>query len=180
MSAVANFNLTADRIREVSKLRQDAVRLSDIESHVTATAGEGEGFLGFTGRTAWLLIVSLMVCAVGIANAMLMSVTERFREIATMKCLGATDRLILVTFVLESVMQGIAGGVIGVIVGLLLGLLRGLISYGWLAMTYMPLLDLLSVAGGSLLIGVILSALAAMYPAWSAARLAPMEAMRIE
>jgi putative ABC transport system permease protein len=179
-SALAGFTLTPERVQEVAKARQENKELTAIESSFAADAGEGKGFMGFSGRTAWLLIVSLMVCAVGIANAMLMSVTERFREIATMKCLGATDQLILITFVLESVMQGIAGGIVGAILGLMLGLLRGLFTYGWIGITEMPVLDILGVAGGSLVIGVVLSALAAMYPAWSAARLAPMEAMRIE
>ena len=179
-SALAGFSLTPERVQEVSKARRENTELTAIESSFAADAGEGKGFMGFSGRTAWLLIVSLMVCTVGIANAMLMSVTERFREIATMKCLGATDQLILITFVLESVMQGIAGGIVGAILGLLLGVLRGLFTYGWIGVTEMPIMDVLGVAGGSLVIGVVLSALAAMYPAWSAARLAPMEAMRIE
>ena len=97
-----------------------------------------------------------------------------------MKCLGATDQLILITFLLESVMQGIAGGIAGAILGLFLGVLRGLFTYGWIGIAEMPMGDILGVAAGSLVIGVVLSALAAMYPAWSAARLAPMEAMRIE
>jgi len=179
-NALAGFTLSPERVQEVAKSRQENAELTAIESSFAADAGEGKGFMGFSGRTAWLLIVSLMVCAVGIANAMLMSVTERFREIATMKCLGATDQLILITFLLESVMQGIAGGIAGAILGLFLGVLRGLFTYGWIGIAEMPMGDILGVAAGSLVIGVVLSALAAMYPAWSAARLAPMEAMRIE
>jgi len=50
----------------------------------------------------WLVVLSLLVCLVGIANAMLMSVTERFREIGTMKCMGALDGFIIKLFILES------------------------------------------------------------------------------
>ncbi|MCK4402075.1 ABC transporter permease, partial [bacterium] len=46
-------------------------------------------------KQIWLVVLSLMVCVVGIANAMLMSVTERYKEIGTMKCLGALDRFII-------------------------------------------------------------------------------------
>jgi len=52
-------------------------------------------------------ILSLLVCAVGIVNAQLMAVTERFREIGTMKCLGALDRFVLRLFILEAGMQGL-------------------------------------------------------------------------
>ncbi|HUU58927.1 MAG TPA: FtsX-like permease family protein, partial [Phycisphaerae bacterium] len=101
-------------------------------------------------------------------------------EIATMKCLGATDGFIMVNFILESMMQGIAGGVIGTALGFLLGTLRGWARYGQIAMEHFPLLDMGTAALLSLGIGVGVSALAAVYPAWVAARLAPMEAMRIE
>ena len=136
--------------------------------------------LGFSNRTLALIAVSFLVCIVGIANAMLMSVMERFREIATMKCLGATDGFIMINFILESCMQGIAGGVIGGVLGLLLGALRSWAAYGWLAITEFPLLKVLEMGGISLGVGVLISALAAVYPAYTAARLAPMEAMRIE
>ena len=52
---------------------------------------------------------------------MLMSVTERFREIGTMKCLGALDGFIVKLFLIESLFQGMAGTVMGVLLGLVLG-----------------------------------------------------------
>jgi len=107
-------------------------------------------------------------------------VTERFREIATMKCLGALDSFIMINFVLESALLGVAGGIGGVVLGAILGILRSLWGFGGLALSNLPGLDLLTAAGLCLVAGVVLAALAAVYPAWVAARLAPMEAMRIE
>jgi putative ABC transport system permease protein len=117
---------------------------------------------------------------VGIANAMLMSVTERFREIATMKCLGATDGFIMINFVLESCLLGVAGGVAGSLLGLVLGAMRSVAAYGWMGLTEMPVGSVLATAGMAMGVGLVISAMAAVYPAWAAARLAPMEAMRIE
>ena len=50
--------------------------------------------VGASSKQRWIIILSLLVCVVGIVNAQLMAVTERFREIGTMKCLGALDRFI--------------------------------------------------------------------------------------
>lgn len=167
---------TAQRIRLVVKDRLDRQELADIESAVAQSGGS----TGFSNRTVWLIIVSFLVCVVGIANAMLMSVTERFREIATMKCLGATDNFIMINFILESIMQGVAGGILGSILGFLLGSLRAWASYGNMAWQNFPLGQVLATAGVAMVVGIVVSALAAMYPAYVAARLAPMEAMRIE
>ncbi|MBS3821243.1 MAG: FtsX-like permease family protein [Planctomycetes bacterium] len=179
---VAAFDIGAERIVTAADYREDQKSLRDVESSiVAATVGtSASGFLGFSTRTMWLVIVSFVVCVVGIANAMLMSVTERFREIATMKCLGATDGFIMINFILESCMQGLAGGLIGTVLGLLLGLLRGWAGYGFMALSNFPLSQVLAIGGVSLVMGIVLSAIAAVYPAWVAARLAPMEAMRIE
>ncbi|HXK45343.1 MAG TPA: hypothetical protein PL060_05245 [bacterium] len=68
-------------------------------------------------RQMWLVSLSLLVCVVGIVNAMLMAVTERSREIGTMKCLGALDKFVVELFLLESSMQGLTGSIIGVIFG---------------------------------------------------------------
>jgi len=177
---LARFSLAVPRIVEVARYEQAQWGLNRAEAIVAGSAGLEKGFLGFPVRTMWLLVVSFVVCVVGIVNAMLMSVTERFQEIATMKCLGATDGFIMLNFILESVMQGIAGGVIGTALGFVLGTLRGWARYGQIAMEHFPLLDMGTAALLSLGIGVAVSALAAVYPAWVAARLAPMEAMRIE
>ncbi|MCJ7543017.1 MAG: FtsX-like permease family protein [Phycisphaerae bacterium] len=171
--------LDARRVRQVAEFMTDQSRLETIKNNVGQVAAS-EGFLGFNNRTLSLIVVSFMVCIVGIANAMLMSVTERFREIATMKCLGATDGFIMINFIMESIMLGIAGGAIGMVLGFILGQLRAWGSYGLMALTSLPVLAVLAAAAVALVVSIIISALAAVYPAWVAARLAPMEAMRIE
>lgn len=132
------------------------------------------------GRQLFLLLISFVVCMVGIANAMLMSITERFREIATMKCLGATDNFIMTQFMLEAGLQGVAGGLLGMGVGFLAALLKSLLLYGGYAVAYWPGLGLAGAAGISLAAGVLLAVLASIYPSWTASRMAPMEAMRVE
>ena len=67
-------------------------------------------------RQIWLVTLSLVVCTVGIANSMLMSVTERFKEIGTMKCLGAMDGFIVKLFLLEAGFLGILASVLGWVV----------------------------------------------------------------
>lgn len=175
---IESLDASAERIAEVASGRLKMDRLAEVEASLPEEGGGG--WLGFSSRTAWLILISFVVCVVGVANAMLMSVTERFREIATMKCLGALDSVIMVMFVMESSLQGLAGGLVGVVLGLLLGVVRSLWGFGTLALVNLPGLVLLASAGVCLVAGVVLAALAAVYPAWVAARLAPMEAMRIE
>ncbi len=175
----APLGLTAETVRETATAWLEEQRLANLESSVQAMDATG-GFMGFSTRILWLIGVSLIVCVVGIANAMLMSVTERFKEIATMKCLGATDGFIMTNFIMESGFQGLAGGLIGGLLGLLLGIVRAALGYGWMALTNLPGLDLLLVFAFSVAAGVALSVLAAIYPALAAARLAPLEAMRVE
>ncbi|MBS3733608.1 MAG: FtsX-like permease family protein [Phycisphaerae bacterium] len=179
VASLKPLGLTAERVEQVAERQLAARELAETEAEVSALTVK-TGFMGFSARTIWLLVVSFIVCVVGIANAMLMSVTERFREIATMKCLGATDGFIMINFVLESCLQGVAGSIIGLVLGLVLGILRTALQYGTTALQQLPAVDLLATAGLSFVIGVVISALAAVYPAWVAARLAPMEAMRIE
>jgi len=128
----------------------------------------------------WLIVISLLVCGVGISNAMLMSVTERFREIGTMKCLGALDGFIVKLFLLESTFQGVAGTVFGVLIGFVFMLLAGLKSFGLATFHYFPTLQVLLIIVYAFAVGGILSILAAVFPALRAAHMAPVEAMRVE
>lgn len=138
------------------------------------------GWLGLGERVQWLLIISMLVCIVGITNAMLMSVTERFREIATLKCLGALDGSIMGMFVLEACTLGAVGGLIGAVLGAFIGFLRAAVSFGPYAVSALPLGELFLGMGAAFLLGILLAGGAAILPAYQAARLAPMEAMRIE
>ncbi len=171
--------LSVDRIVAVARKQINDSKLAEVEAGLEAEMAEGTT-LGFSNRVMWLIIVSMVVCVVGIANAMLMSVTERFNEIATMKCLGATDGFIMLNFILESGLQGFFGGIAGALGGLLLGTLRSSLGYGFMAIQNIPIAAILAGIGIAIASGVIISVIAAIYPAFVAARLAPMEAMRVE
>jgi len=179
-------NATDERPALRTALLKSGVDLEK-EGSAAATAPATGFFASFiklirnTGtRDKWLIVLSLLVCVVGIVNAMLMSVTERFREIGTMKCLGALDRFIVRLFLLESSGLGMIGTVIGIGVGFLLTMLRVTISYGFYPWKFFPAVTLVQAVFISLLVGTILSVLAAIYPAWTAAKMEPVAAMRIE
>lgn len=131
-------------------------------------------------RQAWLVVMSLLVCGVGITNSMLMSVTERFREIGTMKCLGALDSFIVRLFLIESVVLGFLGSVVGALVGHLIMLIVFMIREGasvaakmnW---AHMGLYFLVAIG-----LGCILAFVAAVAPAVRAAQMPPAAALATE
>ena len=135
---------------------------------------------GNSPKMRWIVILSLLVCVVGIVNAQLMAVTERFREIGTMKCLGALDSFILRLFLLEAGMQGLVGSAIGALSGGLFSLLTAVVRFGTVVFTSLSWMEVV----GSLMfatgVGCLLSLLGVLYPAIVAARMLPIEAMRVE
>ncbi len=161
----------------LAKQEREAAQWTEVEPLLV---GVGGGFMGMGERMTWLLLLSLVVCVVGIANAMLMSVTERYREIATFKCLGALDGSILLVFLMEAALLGSMGGFLGAVLGMVLGTLSMTVSFGFLVFETLPLGMLLLGLALSIFTGFLLAALASIYPSYKAARLAPMEAMRIE
>ncbi len=140
----------------------------------------GADVIAASAKQRWIVSLSLLVCIVGIINAQLMSVTERFREIGTMKCLGALDRFIVRLFVLEALMQGLAGSSVGAILGVAGATVSAALTLGmpifssfpWMALLYSMLL--------SVVVGTGLSLTGVIYPAIMAARMQPVEAMRLE
>ena len=130
-------------------------------------------------RTAWIALISVFVTVIGVSNALLMSVTERFREIGTMKCLGALSAFIRTLFLMESSLIGVAGSIIGVIVGALLPAIVYGFLYGFPTIMVSLNYGLLGLAAiGSAVAGTILSILAAIYPARVASNMVPAAALR--
>lgn len=117
--------------------------------------------------------VSLLVGGIGIMNIMLVSVTERTKEIGLRKAIGATRKDILLQFLVESVVVGIVGGIAGILTGILFALILNYLA-GW-ATAVSPASILISFLF-SLIIGLIFG----VYPARSASRLHPIEALRSE
>ncbi len=128
----------------------------------------------------WLVGVALVVSVVGITNAMLIAVYERYKEIGTMKCLGALDRHIILLFMVESSFQGLAGGVLGFILGLAAAVVSTGFSTGFNIALKVPALQMLTLFAGSVLLALALSIMATVYPAWRASQLKPVEALRYE
>jgi putative ABC transport system permease protein len=112
-------------------------------------------------------------------NIMLVSVTERTREIGLRKALGATDKNILLQFLTESVFLTSAGGVIGIVLGSVLSFLVSIIltrvvSLGW-TFTFPVSAAIIGVAV-AFVVGIVFG----LYPARKAARKSPIEALRYE
>lgn len=126
-------------------------------------------------KNTWLVVMSLLVSVVGITNAMLMSVTERYKEIGTIKCLGALDNFVVKLFLIESGLLGFFGSLLGSLLGMVFMLATGTGVLGNIAWG-----DLMVRFGMCIVIGTFLSILAAVPPAMRAAKMPPADAMRTE
>jgi putative ABC transport system permease protein len=131
-----------------------------------------------TSKTLTVLLggiaaVSLLVGGIGVMNIMLVSVTERIREIGLRKALGATPRVIRRQFLVEASMLGFVGGITGLVVG-------AVGSRGLAHVLSQPVTISGTAAAGALLVALVIGIVAGVYPAGRAARLAPIEALRSE
>ncbi len=131
-------------------------------------------------RQTWLVVMSLVLSAVGITNSMLMAVAERFREIGTMKCLGALDSFIVKLFFIEAGLMGVVASVAGSVVGWGLITLLTLFRQGVGAITAVSPLAWLVLFLQAMGIGVVLTVVATILPAYRAAKMPPAAALRVE
>jgi hypothetical protein len=177
--AFLGYTLTGSAIaRELFRLHGDkAAPLLAAAGHTVDAAGGG---LSTGPKELWLIALSLLVCTVGIVNAQLMSVTERFREIGIMKCLGALDGIVLRLFLLEALIMGVLGSGAGALLGVVVSFVAALLNYPGLDFAGLSVLPLLAQAGMAWATGVGLSLLGVLYPAYLAAKLQPIIVMREE
>ena len=133
-----------------------------------------------SAQDLWLMILALLVCTVGIVNAQLMTVTERFREIGIMKCLGALDRIILRLFLIEAFIVGLVGSGVGALFGLIISWLTTMVRFRALNFSGLDIMPLLAQTINAWGIGIGLAVLGVLYPAILAARMQPVIVMREE
>ena len=114
-----------------------------------------------------------MIGGIGVMNIMLVSVTERTKEIGIRKAVGATRGNILSQFLIEAIFLTSIGGLAGLVVGEIFSILMNIYSP---LPAYVPLWAIAVGIGVSALVGIIFG----LWPAWKAARLDPIEALRYE
>ena len=131
-------------------------------------------------KERWIVLLSLLVCTVGIINAQLMSVTERFRIIGIFKCLGALDHVILRLFLIEAALIGIFGAAIGAVAGIIFAFINGLASFGVASIILVSLYDVFISFLLATATGFGLSILGVLYPAIMAARMEPVKALNAQ
>ncbi len=156
--------------RNISPGKEDDFTVRDMRQIVETTAGTTTILTGLLGAVA---AVSLLVGGIGIMNIMLVSVTERTREIGIRLAIGAVESQVLLQFLVEAVVISLFGGVIGILFGL------GIAAVATSALGVPFLLDVrivLIAFGFAALVGVVFG----FFPARRAALLDPIEALRHE
>ncbi|HET9479575.1 MAG TPA: FtsX-like permease family protein, partial [Pyrinomonadaceae bacterium] len=175
------------RVTDPVKLQEVRQKISDLGYGSFSIVDELDQI-----RTVFLIIdsvlgllggISLLVASFGIANTMIMSIFERTREIGIMKAIGAEDREIKLIFFFEAAVIGVTGGVIGVLLAWGIDGLANRLAYRFVlkpqGASFIDFFDLpwyLTV--GAILFALMVSIVAALYPAARAARIDPVRALR--
>ena len=159
-------------------IKQHRLRKEDEDSFQIRNMADIRNTLETTTKTMSMLLgaiaaISLVVGGIGIMNIMLVSVTERTREIGLRKAIGANNHDILTQFLIESILMSVLGGLGGIALGAGSALLITLIA-GW--SVKVSIFSVILATGFSIMVGVIFG----LWPARQASRLDPIEALRYE
>jgi len=156
--------------RRIGEGQQDDFTVNDM-AQITQTVAQVTGVM--TLFLAAVAAVSLLVGGIGIMNIMLVSVTERTREIGIRLAIGARERDVLTQFLVEAVVMSVLGGVIGILLGL------GLSWAGTMALSF-PFIPSVGAILGAFVFSAAIGIGFGYFPARKAARLDPIEALRHE
>lgn len=159
--------LTRHKLRDPSQADFSIFSQQDLLNTVSSTTQT------FTALLSGIAAISLVVGGIGIMNIMLVTVTERTREIGLRKALGAKKKTIISQFLIESIILTFAGGIIGMILGIFASYVISRLTSSPFVLSPVAILLAIGVSGG---IGILFGA----YPAKRAADLQPIEALRYE
>ncbi len=164
-----------DEVQDLLRIRRD-VKYGEPNNFAMETAASLiEQFQAITGGVAIAMVVissvGLMIGGIGVMNIMLVSVTERTREIGIRKAIGAKQSDILLQFLVEAATLTGFGGLIGLLIGWALTLLIALVFPSYVPL-WAPIVGFFASVG----IGIVFG----LFPAWKAARLDPIESLRYE
>lgn len=174
-------------VNDVAEVDQVKDRIERIPEVYVVTAGQmTQQILSLVGSSKTLmfsvLIIALVIAAVGVLNTVLMSVMEKMREFAYMRCVGASPTHVARIVITETLTLSVAGAAVGVTLGILGSSLADELIRR--VLPYAPAGKMVVFNLGMLVLTVIvilaMGAVAGLYPSWKAAQAAPMEAVRNE
>lgn len=162
--------ITFRNIRKLNPIEENnfgMVRSDDLINRVATISG-------YLEKAAWIIsIITLLGSSIALMNIMLVSVTERTREIGVRKALGAKNKAIATQFFIETIVIGQFGSILGIILGILIGLLIANLMDFEFSIPWWPMF-------WATIITFIIAVIAGSYPATKAAKLDPIESLRYE
>jgi putative ABC transport system permease protein len=186
MNTVSTILMEAKDKDSLSAALQEATTTMYVMHNVTAAAPDfsvssqqalvntiGSLTTILTALLSGIAAISLLVGGIGVMNIMLVSVTERIREIGLRKALGARPSIIMLQFLVEASMLGLMGGALGIVLGIVAG-------SGISKAIGFPVIISFAATGIALGVSLFIGIVAGVYPAWRAAKLAPIDALRNE
>ncbi|WP_269237181.1 ABC transporter permease [Flavobacterium flavigenum] len=168
--AVDNATSTMRRVRKLSPVRDNNFGIGRSDDLINRILG----ITKYLGWASWIIsIITILGSSIALMNIMIVSVTERTREIGVRKALGATKITISVQFFIETLLIGQIGGLVGIVLGILIGFaFAAAMSFAFV----IPWMAIFAAFGTSFMVAIV----SGLYPAIKASQLDPIEALRYE